>query len=147
MENTNERQQEEVKPIEQVQIIEPKKKQSRFINLNDLHTIDLGNDDYVKIVKRFTWDQALMLSPVEEEKGQDIQKQIIDKVNKNSEQTYLFLAKVIREWNLVDHNGDVAPINIDHVRLLGVQDIVAIMTEANNIGNEQLDVPKDDASA
>lgn len=150
MENTNERPQEEQKEVvqdNQVKIVKVGKKQSRFINFNDLHTVELDNDDWVKIQKKYSFYQGMLLSPEEDGVNeQDIQKKIVDNARKKSENMLLFLSEAIKEWNLVDQNGDIAPVNIDHIRMLEAQDIVKIITEASQLLNKGMSVPKTDAS-
>lgn len=150
MENTNERPQEEQKEVvqdNQVQIVKVGKKQSRFVNFNDLHTIDLGNDDWVKIQKKYTTYQGMLLSQEDDAANeQDLQKKIVDSARKKSENLMQFLSEAIKEWNLVDHNGDVAPVNIDHIRMLEAKTVIAIITEASKFVSEGLNIPKADAS-
>jgi len=132
MNETNERQQEQIQAqpeLQQVQIVQPGKKQSIFINLQETKKIDLGNNNYVEVLKEIPWKIEMIFS---------------DEKLTQEEKMETLLLKCIVSWNLVDNNGEIAAINKDTISLLDSGVITKIITGLKE-GKEE--IPKADASA
>lgn len=124
MDNTTLESQEE-KPVEVAEAVEPKQpeRKSRFVDEDDLLTIDLGAGDWVKIPRRFSYGFSEHFQ--QNTKGDD-KSQIAE-----------MLQKIIREWNLLDFgNVNIAPININNIKALEIKDLMKIL----EVAKEQMGV-------
>ncbi|NCN28333.1 hypothetical protein GW915_12260 [bacterium] len=106
--------QEVTEPTHTGEVIE--KRKSRFVDENDLLIVELGEGDWVKIPRRFSYGFS--------EKFQ--QGTTTDDTGKIAD----MLVQVIREWNIVDFNGSIAIVNIENIKRLEIKDLMVIVEAA-----------------
>jgi len=75
-----------------------------FVNDNDLQTIDMGDEDWVKIPAKLSFG---FVSQFEQSDGNNLEK------------TATFLVQLIKEWSAKDENG-MLPITIENIKKLEV---------------------------
>lgn len=85
----------------------------RFVDPTILVTIDLGDNDWVKVPRAVSFDTAAEFEGAE--------------TLTNVEKTAKFLATIIKEWNLTIDDGTLAPINEVMVRQLDIRTLKTIM--------------------
>lgn len=120
-ETATEQQTVQVQPQEAM----PQRK-SRFVDDTEFIQIDLDSGDWVRIPKTITYAQM-----------RELQVTSIDEKEKVTN----FLIKVIKEWNLLDTSGVVAPINGDYISRLSADDMLKIMGPIDQMV-EKLNLPK-----
>jgi len=87
---------------------------SRFVDPNNLKTIDLGNGEWVKIPSQFSFDQIGALSDIKSNVGAQIGA---------------LLVSIVKEWNIKNDEGIVPPVTPENIKLLDVKTI-KIISEA-----------------
>ena len=90
---------------------------------NELRTIDLGNNKFVKIPVEISFGEA-------------------EKVSKSENVIETTLLEFIKEWNLKDENGVVAEISLENIKRLKIEDVNVISKELSNL----IEVKKKDES-
>lgn len=98
---------------------------SRFVDPNELRQIDIGDGDWVKVPVRFSYG---FIEQFQEAQGSDTEK------------AAQFLEQMIKKWNLKLPSGEVAPIDVDHIRTLEVATFMLIMENVT----KGLDIPKEE---
>jgi hypothetical protein len=82
---------------------------SYISRLKETTKIDLGDDYFVNVRTRMTFEESLALE------GSDDPKNILN-----------LLAKVITEWNL-DNDEAVLPITAENIGLLATKDLISVI--------------------
>ena len=94
---------------------------SRFIS-NELHTIDLGEGDFVKILKESSFE-------------------IMEKMNESNknelEIAKIMLINFVKEWNLKDNEGNEIPVTEENILKLNIPTINVIAEEITKILSEK----------
>lgn len=103
-------------------------RKSRFVGKSELTTVELEGGDWVKIPARLSFGFVEDFQAAQEKEG----------MGKVAE----FLAQMIKEWNLVDDQGVIAPIDLEHLRALELKDVMDIATKINEKITDLVDVPK-----
>lgn len=104
---------------------EPKRK-SRFVDPSKFERIELGDGDWVEIPARLAYEFVENF-------------QFMDNVN---DRINGVLIHAIKNWNLVDANGEPAEITIENIKMLDTTDIFKIFVAVNEKVDSQLSVPK-----
>lgn len=107
------------------QEVMPQRK-SRFVDAAEFIQVDLDSGDWIRIPKTLSYEQM-----------RELQASSIDEKEKVTN----FLAKVIKEWNLIDTSGVVAPINAEFIMKLSADDMIKIMEPIDRMV-EKLNIPK-----
>lgn len=95
---------------------------NRFVDENDLRQIDLGDGDWVKISREFSYGLMEEVSSIKNE----------------SEKNVALMAKIIREWNLTDKDGKAVGITSESIRRLNIETIGKIAEVVKDlVGNEK----------
>lgn len=102
----------------------------RLVKESNLQTIELGGGDWVKIPTKFSAGFVEDYSSSSDEEKKDSH----------------LLAKSIKEWNLLDENGQLLPINVDIVRQLSLEDMNTILDAILKAVGKVKKVPKDNGS-
>lgn len=84
---------------------------SRFVNPNDLHKIDLGDDEWVEVPKKLSYGMISDLGDID---------------SSNSEKTTKLLLTVIKSWNLKNDKGTVLPVNEANIKMLDIPTVTEI---------------------
>lgn len=106
----------------------PAKRKSIFVEELDLMTVNIDSDNYVKIPKQFSFAFV--------EEAQDFATE------SGKRKVAAFLSKAIVEWNLVDKEGNPAPVSIENIYKLPVEAMGKIATAINKNIQLEIDVPK-----
>jgi len=93
---------------------------SKFIDDDDLKKVDLGDSEWIKIPKRFSYKFVEELN-------------FADSNLKPSEKSIVLLSKSIKEWNLKDSNGLIPNITEDNIKRLDMQTINLISEEITSM--------------
>ena len=99
---------------------------NRFVTNSDLKQIDLGDGDWVKIPKRFSYGFVEKFGDLAEADGG------------KGERMMSMLEFLVREWNLKDETGSVVAISKETLRTLELETAMQIMKEAT----DSLTIPK-----
>ncbi len=85
---------------------------SRFVT-KTLQTIDLGDDEWVKIPKALSYNDVIKLTSFESD----------------SEKSKALLSECIKEWNIKDEEGNIPELKLENIMRLDISTIDTISNE------------------